>query len=585
MAIIRNVTRGWAALRCLGPRPMLLMAWHRGPLARAGAARALRDRPAPAGRFLPDMTAPAPPPQGAAGLSPAHAAAVLARAAALPPAVCHGPFPAGAPAWGMDLFAPGDVRPVWEASRWAVLPLLAQAARLDPAAGHLARAEAWLAAWHAGNPAFRGPNWTNGQEAGLRALHLALALGLLGGAVPPGARAALALLARRIGAEPAHAAAQDNNHSVTEPAALLACGLLLEEPPLVRRGARRLEAAVLRLIAPDGGFAQLSTGYHRLLLDVLVVAGWLAARHGGPRLGAAAWTRAAAATAWLRRMLVPETGATPRLGHQDGSAFADLSLAGPDDARPSLERAARWFLGASAGWPEDAGCRWLGLPAGPALPAPPAAWAAGGVRGWQAGGARGFLRTGPLRFRPGQADLLHFDLWDGPLNLLRDGGTGAYNPAPGCAWWWPALAGVGGHNTIQFDGAEPMPRLTRFLLGGWPAGGPLPTGGWVRDRRGFRHARAVQVAGRVWRVTDRLAGGFAEAVLRWRLAPATWAPCPGGVAGPLGSVTVAGDGPLTIRLERGWESPAYGAVRPVPVLVARLAAPGRGLTTLIRLPG
>jgi hypothetical protein len=489
----------------------------------------------------------------------------------------------------LDPFAAGDIRPVWERNRWAELPLLAQAARLDPGGGHVARAEALLADWRRANPPFRGPNWVCGQEAALRALHLGLALALLGGAErpAPGARDLLALHARRITATPAYAAAQDNNHAVSEAAGLLACGLLLRDARLAARASSRLSARVRRLVSRCGAFAQLSVGYHRLLLDVLAVTVWLCRQlGGGPGLDPDAAERAAAAVGWLHRVVDSASGAFPRLGHEDGSAFADLSLAGPADARGSLERAARVLAGRSAGIADDPGCAWMELPpcASP-LPAPPAAWEGEGLRGWTGeGGARAFLRTGPLRFRPGHADLLHLDLWDGPLNLLRDGGTGAYNPPPDAPWWHAHLTGTAAHNTVEFDGADQMPRAGRFLFARWPETGRLPDGAWTRDHRGNRHARAVRREGRAWLVEDRLSGPFVQVALRWRLAPGEWRATPDGAAGPSARLGVAADAPLSCALEAGWESPAYGAVRAVPVLVARGAAPVSRLLTRIELP-
>ncbi len=47
---------------------------------------------------------------------------------------------------------------------------------------------------------------------------------------------------------------------------------------------------------------------------------------------------------------------------------------------------------------------------------------------------------------------------------------------------------------------------------------------------------------------------------------------------------VAADAPLACALEAGWESPAYGAVRAAPVLVARAEAPVTRLLTRIELP-
>lgn len=354
---------------------------------------------------------------------------------------------------------------------------------------------------------------------------------------------------------------------------------------LARRGAARLNRHVLRLVARDGGFAQLSTGYHRLLLDVVAVAEWLAARAGAPGLAAAARPRMAAATDLLWRLTDPATGATPRLGHQDGSAFADLALAGPDDARPSVERAARLFCGRGAGFGPDDGCAWLGLGAsvpGGFIAAP--RWQAAGLQGWAALGARAVLRTGPLRFRPGHADLLHLELWDGPLAVLRDGGTGAYNPGPGREWWTEALAGTAGHNTIGFDAAEQMPRLSRFLFARWPECGPLPDGGWLHDARGNLHQRRVRAEGRRWQVEDHVAGPFRALALRWRLAPGPWRLLADGAESPAARLTLTADAPLALALEPGWESPAYGVVVPVPVLVARAAAPVSRLLTLVALP-
>ena len=572
----RAVLRLDAALR-LGPRPLLWLAWHRARLTAGLAGRVLRDAAPPAGPFLPDA---APPPPR---LPDAAAEAVRRAAGALPPAVESGAFNPAAPALGMDLFGPGDVRPVWEANRLAWLPLLAQAHRLAPEAGHRARAEARLAEWVAANPPFRGPNWACGQEAGLRVLQLALAHALLGGGPPrAGMVALLRLHARRIEATRAYAVAQDNNHAISEPAGLLACGWMLEDVALSARALAALDRAVLRLVAPDGGFAQVSTGYHRLLLDVLAVLEWLRRQHGAPPLPPELVARAGAAARWLLRLVEPSTGAMPRLGHQDGSAFADLSLCGPADARGSAERAARLLAGASAGWAEDPGCAWLGLPGAPPLPVE-AEWVASGSRGWRRGRAMGLLRTGPLRFRPGQADLLHFDLWQGPLNLLRDTGTGAYNPPPPHRWWTAHFAAAAAHNLVLFDEEEPMPRAGRFLFARWPATGLRPGGGAVRDARGNRHRRRVRPGDTEWVVEDTVAGPFRCVTLRWHLAPGPWRLTGTGAERPEARLILHSDADLALTLEPGWESPAYGSVAPLPVLVARARAPVRHLVTQIRL--
>lgn len=444
-----------------------------------------------------------------------------------------------------DPLGGADIRPLWEAHRWAALPLAA-----DPAGA----ARAWLAA----HPPYAGPLWACGQEAALRLLHLLLGCGLRGRAPPADAVRALA---RRVAANPWYAAAQDNNHPLSEAAALWAAG----HP----RGKARLLRAIARLVGADGGFAQPSPAYARLLLDVAAVAEWLARRRGDG-LPDAALARLAAATRLLHVMACPESGALPRIGHQDGSAFADLSGAGPDDARPSLERAARIFCGASAGWPDDPGCAVLGLPVPHAVLDAPAQARGGAFAIRRAGPWRAVLRGGPLGFRPNHADLLHLDLWDGPLALLRDGGTGAYNTRGR-----PDLAGLdatAAHNVAQFDGAEQMPRLGPFLHARWPRVGWTPDGGWMEDHRGCRHERRVALDARGCVVEDALSGPFRRAVLRWRLPPGEWCLTGEGARSPTHRLAVEGGAP--VALEPGRESLAYGAVSPCPVLAVTAARAG-----------
>ena len=561
---------GWR----LGPRPVGLWLAHRLNFCMGFAHRHLSDRPAPCGRFLPAIARPAP------ALPTSHASEVLAAAAALPGSPdWHGRHDPAAHALDLPLAA---ARPVWEASRLGALPLLAQAARCDPEGGHLARAEALLGAWCAANPPFRGVAWACGQEAALRALHVALALALLDADrdPPPAARALLALCGRRIAATGLYALAQDNNHPVSEAAGAFAIALLLRED--ATGPAWALAARVARLVAPDGGFAQVSAGYARLLLDVLAIAEWLRRRHAAPAFPAPLAERAAALAGWLHRITAPATGGTPRLGLEDGSAFADLSLAGPADARASVERAARLFAGRGADSPEDPGCAWLGLPRPEGTLHRPARWQAAGTMGWAEGPAMALLRTGPLRFRPGQADLLHLSLRDGAEWVLRDGGTGRYDPPE--PWWWAALAGAAAHNAPVFDQSEPMPRVGRFLLANWPAMCPATDGAALRDARGNRVTRSVRAEGRRFVVEDKLSGPFRAVAWHWRLCPGAWRLTPDGLVGEAATISVSADAPLRLDLTGGWESPSYGAIVPAPVLRVTASAPIARVTTTIRLP-
>jgi hypothetical protein len=57
------------------------------------------------------------------------------------------------------------------------------------------------------------------------------------------------------------------------------------------------------------------------------------------------------------------------------------------------------------------------------------------------------------------------DLWvDVVMPVLRDAGTYSYNTE---AQWIQYFGGTAGHNTVQFDDRDQMPRLSRFLIGEW----------------------------------------------------------------------------------------------------------------------
>ena len=145
------------AARRLGPRPVMLFAWHRLRLHLGLARRALPDLLAPCGPFLPNA-------QALSGIQRDW----------------HGPF--NPEAHALDVLArPGaDIRQLWEAHRLAPLLTLALTAQRDPGGNHLNQAEALLADWAAANPPFRGPGWACAQEAALRAMGISLALALLG---------------------------------------------------------------------------------------------------------------------------------------------------------------------------------------------------------------------------------------------------------------------------------------------------------------------------------------------------------------------------------------------------------------------
>ncbi len=424
-----------------------------------------------------------------------------------------------------------DIRAVWERGRLA-----------DPA-----QAADFLRA----NPPFRGPHWACGQEAAIRLAHL-----LDADAAP---RAVVAAHRDRILATLDYAIAQDNNHAISEASGLWAAGLALGDAATGSRGRTLLGKAVLRLFAPTGAFAQHSLRYHALALEMAGFAVRRARAAGAQDLPGDALARLAAGTAWLARLVDPETGAAWRVGHDDSSA---LFGADPTDLRPVLARATETF-----GEVPPAANFWLD--------------ADGGFAGLHDGDVRVFLRMPGGKFRPSQADALHLDLWHGSRNLLRDAGTATYNfhAHPDA----PDLARTAAHNTISFDDDDQMPRLSRFLYAAWLRprvmhAGPVQLRGAYRDWRGRTHDRQVDRQGRLVMVQDDIAGRFRRAVLRWRLAEGDWRLDGDRVRGA--GMQLRLDGMRELRLTRLPVADRYGAWSTTPAVEAWTDRPGTMLTVI-----
>lgn len=548
------------ALARRGLRPTLLRLRHEAWVRLGGPSRALGDRPAPTGPFLaaPATTLVLDPPVLARLLAGADAATRL-------PDWAGGRPDAGAPWHAIDPYAHGDLRLLWENSRFAALPVLALAARASGSARFLDAAEAHLAAFLAACPPFRGPHWASAQEAAIRLIHLTAAAIILGGATD-GARALAALLADRVRATLTYERSLANNHGIVCAAALAGAGAVFGTSDH-RLGVRLLAADLPDLTTRAGGFAQVSTRYHHMALDALAFA-FLA----GAALPASVRNRAAAMASWLARVTDPATGRVPRLGHDDGTALLDAAGAGPDDARPALARAAAAF-----GGPADTALALAGLGPVPAPPAP-AVWtdAEGGTAGITTRSAIALIRLPGGRFPAGQGDILHLSLMHRGVEILRDAGTWLYNPPAGEA----DLAGTAHHSTAQWGDEDRPQRLGRFLFAAPPRLRALETGPGTLRAACDRHERTVAVAGETWTITDRLAPG---ATLRWRLPAGTWLRRPDGVEGAAAAIAIAADGPIDLRLGQGWDSPRYGTRERIPVVALRLGAATHIVTTRVRL--
>jgi hypothetical protein len=370
-----------------------------------------------------------------------------------------------------DLPAP-DIKFIWEPARFGWAFTLGRSYHLT---GSERYAEAF---WHFfetftdANPFGFGPNWMNGQEVALRLLAFIWTAQVFdsASASTEGRKnrlvASMAAHAARVQETLVYARSQQNNHLLTEAAALLTAGLALPDHPSASRWCRLgwhwLNKGLQSQIDGYGEYAQHSTNYHRLMLQIVL---WVNALIGGeskyrwPHPTLEAIKRS---IHWLLSIQDADSGKTPNLGANDGSYIFPLSILPFADYRPVLQAAARAFLEYDlphGTWDEMS--LWLGIHEGRTRRFAIQRYLGDQIYGRE---SWAYLRTAQFTSRPSHADQLHLDLWWRGLNVALDAGTYLYNaPAP----WDNNLAITLVHNTVAINGHDQMTRAGRFLYLDW----------------------------------------------------------------------------------------------------------------------
>ena len=459
---------------------------------------------------------------------------------------------------------PGDIKLLWEISRFGWVYILARAYRLNKQDEYFEGFWKLLISWRSANRPNEGPNWISAQEVAIRLLALIFAWN----AFYPELRKVperLLLLAdmianhaQRIPHTLEYSRAQGNNHLITEAVGLYSVGLLFPEfrraAQWKKQGRHWVERAIDVQIFADGGYVQHSANYHRHALYALLWAFQLAKLNLEPFS-----TRCAdllrKSSELLRQMTDPLSGSASNYGHNDGSHLFPLSTAPHRDFRPLLQFAHYVLRGRSAytagAW-DEAGF-WLGVPASEfsdrehagsendnrqpkkQLQAQhPRIYPHAGLVFMKSTTSWAMLRCAHFSSRPGHSDQLHLDLWWGGENIILDAGTYLYNgPMP----WQNGLAAANVHNGMLVDELEPMQRRGRFLWLHWAQGRFLeskstPSGQMqvvVAEHDGYAKIGVlakrtlIRAGNNLWTVVDELTG-IGEHSLRvgWLLRDGKW---------------------------------------------------------------
>jgi Heparinase II/III-like protein/Heparinase II/III N-terminus len=377
-------------------------------------------------------------------------------------------------------FGKGDIKIIWEPNRFGFAYLLVRAYWRT---GNEQYAEYFwqcVEDWQQKNPPNQGVNWKCGQEISFRVMAWCFGLyGFLQATATTAQRVTLlaqmmAASGKRIEANIEYALRQQNNHGISESVGLWTIGLLFpelnESATWAAKGRKALEVQAEDLIYEDGAFSQHSVNYHRVMLHDYL---W-AIRLGdlnGCSLSRELKQRVSASADFLYQLQDNESGCIPNYGQNDGALILPLTNCDYQDFRPVIQ-SVRYLSSEGRSyepglWDEE--MLWMfGERAiktvNKAQPQANLQATTGGYYTLRSKTGFVFIRCANFQDRPGQADMLHLDLWWKGQNIACDAGSYSYNAPPP---WNNSLAHTAFHNTATVDSLDQMERVGKFLWLPW----------------------------------------------------------------------------------------------------------------------
>jgi len=263
-----------------------------------------------------------------------------------------------------------------------------------------------------------------------------------------------------------------NNHVITEAAALFVYSVLfpqLKEAQHWQKYALSiLEREGVYQIFNDGTYLQYSMNYHRVIIQVYT---WILkiAKLNSISLSEKLITRLTSSLQFLIQCTNEKTGKLPNYGANDGSLFFPLNDNLFNDFRPQLQCLANslgieylentvfedtlWFQNQTSGFQTN----YAPLK---------------GVRNYSDSGYYTFKEKEQFTYitccafknRPSQADQLHIDIWNGDINIMRDGGSFRYNTDKSDILYF---FGTQSHNTVTYNQLDQMLKGPRFIWYFW----------------------------------------------------------------------------------------------------------------------
>ena len=383
----------------------------------------------------------------------------------------------------------GDIKGVWELSRWYWALRVASDSQLDRNY-RSELLEQLVAQWQMQNPFLRGPNWKCGQEVSLRMIHYIVALRILGFSFHDlefRHRSLIEQHLMRITPTLSYAKGQKNNHWISEAVGLIIGGIWFSpaagKNKYLLQGVNELECSIESLFNEDGSFAQSSFNYLRHALTLIAIAK-LEMSSAGINISFLTSQKLRNALNLFEQFVEEGSYTTHNWGANDGSnplaisgsnfldpiphkglydlAFCNVFYTGDNPVIAELSNCYQIARSATCEVNEDFFLKSsrpnLGFSEFPD----------GGLVFFRSTDYRALVRLPKFKFKPSQDDVGHLDIIHRGKNCLLDGGTFSYFSDDHTFRYYQ---GVQSHNTIyRSNKPYAMSKLSRFIFGDWTSG-------------------------------------------------------------------------------------------------------------------
>ena len=408
----------------------------------------------------------------------------------------------------------GDIKAIWEASRFTHFFYLARAYLITSDAKYYATFSEQLKSWLKDNPYSFGSNYKCGLECTLRMINALMTytvfVQLTTAEDKNNMHCLVELCYKKVLSNffYAHKCIK-NNHTFSEICGLIVGAWCCDDKMGLRKAYELLDKETESEFLLDGGYTQYSFNYQRFTLQLFECIYKISEKTG---ISISAKSKELIKNSTLLMYQAQDiTGDVPNYGSNDGALIFPLAACDYRDFRPTLNTVYALTAGErlySAG-DYDEELLWFGD--GKEVPVAEIERKSTAFHNSGFYTLRhddGFLMTYLQGFkaRPSHMDGLHIDLWHKGKNIFCDCGTYSYSSE-----LVEEIATTAGHNTAKVARVEQMNKHGPFLIYDWTECRDVKHGedsfsGTMISKNGYEHTRRIQRTEQVYEIADEVSG-------------------------------------------------------------------------------